>query len=251
MNVRAITELLNWEESKLLDLVNGEGGVDERELALLLGVCRTPARERDHLLAVFPHIGRQGWWQEHGACAPVQPRTVVEHERMAKRLVSWQVSQLHALTQLQEYARAVVRAGANVPEGEVEARVEARTARQAVLRLGLECVFYVHETVLLTPVGGHEVAEAQLQHLRRLAERPQAELRVVPLTAGAHAGLAGAFDLMTFERYAPIVFLENENSSLVVEEPGAVAAYRRAVDALDRVALDVEESKGLIKQLLG
>ncbi|ANZ39432.1 hypothetical protein BBK82_28665 [Lentzea guizhouensis] len=250
MNSRAIAEMLDWEERKLVDLINGDAGVSERDLALLLGVCRTPAEDRDRLLAVLPHLGRRGWWQEHGACAPIRQRTLAEHERMARKLVSWQLSHLHTLMQLQEYTRAVVRAGANVPESEVDARVEARTARQVVLRLGLQCVFYVHESVLLAPVGGHEVMEAQLQHLQRLARRPHVEVRVVPLAAGAHAGLAGAFDLLTFERYDPVVFVENENSSLVVEEPAAVAAYQRVVEALDGVALDREESLGSIGQLL-
>jgi hypothetical protein len=250
MTSRAVAELAGWQEAKLSDLVNGKGGSTELELALLLGVCRTPPRERDHLMSLFNETNLKGWWQEHGACTPIRPRTLIEHERAAKKLVSWQLSLVHGLIQLPEYARAVIAAGVNVPEDEIEERVQARVERQMVLRKGLKCVFYIHETVLLSPVGGHEVIEAQLRHLLKMAERSYIEIRIVPLSVGAHAGLAGSFHMLTFDKYEPVVFLESENSSLIIEAPYAVKSYERVLEALDEIALDAEQSKELIKQLL-
>jgi hypothetical protein len=250
MTARAVAELLGWQEAKLSDLINGKGGSTELELALLLGVCRTPQEERDHLLSLFPDSNAKGWWQEHGSCAPIHPRTLIEHERTAKKLVSWQTSLVHGLMQIQEYAQAVIEACANVPADEVAERVAARSARQAVLRPALQCHFYVHESVLMSPVGGQEVMDAQLRHLAKLAARSYVEIRVVPLSAGAHAGLSGSFDLLTFHKYEPVVFLESENSSLIVEAPNSVKAYQRVVDALGQTALDAEQSKELIKRLL-
>ena len=63
---RRLAELLGWQEAKISDLVNGKGGATELELALLLGVCRTPPEERDHLLSLFNETNLKGWWQEHG-----------------------------------------------------------------------------------------------------------------------------------------------------------------------------------------
>ena len=250
MTARALAEVLGWQEAKLSDLVNGKGGATELELALLLGVCRTPPEERDHLLALFNEANLKGWWQDHGACTPIRPRTLIEHERTAKKLISWQVSLVHALIQLPEYARAEIAASANVPEDEIEERVQARIERQVVLGNGLKCHFYLHEAALLPPVGGHKAMEAQLEHLLKMAARPYVELRIVPFSVGAHAGLAGSFDMLTFHKYDPVVFMDSENSSLIIESPPAVKSYERVLEALDEIALDAEQSKGLIKSLL-
>ncbi|MCR3752392.1 helix-turn-helix domain-containing protein [Lentzea californiensis] len=249
MTSRQIAELIGWQEAKISDLVNGKGGATELELALLLGVCRTPAQERDHLLSLFTGTGVKGWWQEHGACAPISPRTLVEHERLAKRLFSWQTMLLHGTLQVQDYTRAVITVCANVPDDEIEVRVEARVLRQEALR-GLKAVFFIPESVLLTQVGGPEVMQEQLRHLDKLAARPNLVFRVVPLGAGAHAGMAGSFDLLTFDKYEDAVFLESENSSLIIEAPEAVKAYGRIVEGLQLAALDAEQSKELIKKLL-
>ncbi|MFS8100570.1 helix-turn-helix domain-containing protein [Lentzea alba] len=248
---RAVAELVGWQEAKVSDLVNGKGGATELEVALLLGVCRTPPQERDHLLSLFNEMNLKGWWQEHGACTPIRPRTLIEHERAAKKLISWQVSLVQALIQLPEYARAVIASCVNVPEDEVEERVRARIERQTVLlRKGLKCVFYIHESALLSPVGGRQAMEAQLEHLLKMAARSYIDIRIVPISVGAHAGLAGAFDMLTFDKYEPVVFLDSENSSLIIEAPYAVKSYERVLEALDEIALDAEQSKGLIKRLL-
>ena len=250
MTSRKVAELVDWQEAKLSDLVNGKGGATELELALLLGACRTPPRERDHLLSLFTGTGVRGWWQEHGTCAPVSPRTLVEHERLAKHLVSWQTMLLHGLLQTPDYTRAVLDACANVPQGEREERVEARGLRQEAFRGGMRACFYVPEAVLVDRVGGAGVMREQLRHLDKMAARPRIDVRVVPLGVGAHAGMAGSFDLLSFDKYDDVVFLESENSSLIIEAPVALRAYRRVVEGLGAVALDAEQSRELIKKLL-
>ncbi|MDX3661019.1 helix-turn-helix transcriptional regulator [Streptomyces sp. ID05-26A] len=250
MTSRKVAELVGWQEAKLSDLINGKGGANELELALLLGACRTPPAERDHLLSLFTGTGVRGWWQEHGACAPISPRTLVEHERLAEKLVSWQTMLLHGTLQTSDYTRAVIAGCVNVPADECEERVAARAERHEVLSGGMKSVFFIPEAVLLSQVGGPAVMREQVEHLAGLAARPSVVIRVVPLDAGAHAGMAGSFDLMTFDRYEDVVFLEAENSSLIIEAPPAVKSYARVVEGLELVALDAEQSKELIKKLL-
>ncbi|MFI6095435.1 helix-turn-helix domain-containing protein [Lentzea sp. NPDC051213] len=250
MTSRAVAELLDWDEAKLSDLVNGKGGSTELELALLLGVCRTRHEERDHLLSLFSGTNIKGWWQDYGACAPIRPRTLAEHEKLARKLFSWQTMLLHGMLQVPGYMRAVITACANVPVDELEARVAARTLRQKVFGGGLKAVFFVPEAVLLNPVGGPEVMREQLLHLEKLAARPSIAIRIVPLTVGAHAGMSGSFDMLTFDKYETVVFLESENSSLIIESPESVKAYDAIVDGLEVVALDAEQSRELIKKLL-
>ncbi|GGU40900.1 Scr1 family TA system antitoxin-like transcriptional regulator [Lentzea flava] len=157
---------------------------------------------------------------------------------------------LHGMLQIPEYMRAVITACANVSDDEVEERIAARIPRQEPLRNGMKAVFFIPESVLVNSVGGPEVMRAQLLHLEKLATRPNVVVRIVALTAGAHAGMAGSFDMLTFDRYEDVVFLESENSSLIIEAPEPVKAYGRIVEGLDQVALDAEQSKELIKKLL-
>lgn len=53
MTHRKIAEMLDWDESKLSDLVRGKGGVSETELLQLLAFCRVPPAEVRHLLALL------------------------------------------------------------------------------------------------------------------------------------------------------------------------------------------------------
>ena len=251
MTSRKIAEIVDWQEAKLSDLINGKGGATELELALLLGACRTPSDEREHLQKLFRATNVKGWLQEHGAAEPILPRTLVEHEAKAKTLVSWQPLLVHGLLQIPDYSRAVIEANANVPEDEVEERVAARVARQEVLRPGIKATFFMHESVLRAPVGGEEVMRAQLEHLTKVSMRLYVAIRVIPTSVGAHAGHAGAFDLMRFDKIEPVVFVESENASLVIEAALPLKGYDEVVKSLGRTALDEEQSRSLIKDIIG
>lgn len=249
LSSRRACELLDWDPGKLSDLVNGKGGSTEVELGILLGLCRTPAPERDHLLALFRETDVKGWWQEHGASHPIRPRTWIGHLNIANALTSWQPLMVHGLLQLPDYMRAVTLASANAPVDEADARVEARLAMQEVFRQRLQCTFYIHEQALLIPVGGAQRLSEQLHHLLRMSVRPYITLRMVPTEVGAHAGFGGAFDLLTFDKIQPVVFLDTENSSLIVEAPTSVGSYEKVVASLDRTALNAEESRRRITKL--
>ena len=89
MNARELADVLGWDEAKVSDVQTGKGGVTILEVALILGVCRVEAKERDRLLELFPGRDLSGWWQPHGKCAPVRPRTVLTQLTAAETLISW------------------------------------------------------------------------------------------------------------------------------------------------------------------
>lgn len=251
MTAREISEKIDWDPGKLSDLSNGKGGCSEVDLAILLGFCRTPPEERDHLLKIYRETDMKDWWQQHGDHQPILPRTWFEHLKKAKEFTSWNPLLIHGLLQLPDYARAVINAGANAPTDEIEQRVSARMAMQDVFRQRLNCTFYIHEQVLLLPVGGPEVLKDQLHHLLRMWVRPYITIRIVPSSLGAHPGFGGAFDLMTFDRYEPMVFWDTENSTLIVEAPNSVKAHTQVLTSLNRIALDAEESRRRLEELAG
>ena len=246
---REVARLVGWDPAKVSDLVNGKGGTTEIELAVLLGACKTPVAERDHLLALHRESTAKDWFQQHGARLPVHLRTLIQHEKAATGLVSWQMNLVHGLLQTPDYMSAVISSGANMPESEVPERVAARLARQRVFDGRRGFTFYIHEQALRLPVGKPTVMSDQMHHLLRMSVRPCITMRVVPIAAGAHAGLAGSFELMTFAGIQPVVNVETENSSLFVEAKTSVDSFKRVLGALAGVALDEEQSRRLIIEI--
>ncbi|MGH3932289.1 MAG: DUF5753 domain-containing protein, partial [Pseudonocardiaceae bacterium] len=155
------------------------------------------------------------------------------------------------LLQTGEYARAVISRNVNVPPDEVDDRVAARLARQSLFSRDQPArfTFYLHESVLRTPVGGRAVMAEQLDHLLRMSGRRYLALRVVPTSLGAHAAMTGAFRLMEFAEFKPVAYLESETSCLFLEKPEEIRAYQRILGALADTALSEGQSRNLIATL--
>jgi hypothetical protein len=251
MSHRAISELLGWDPQKVSDLLTGKGGVDEIDFARLLGLCRVPEEEFDHLMALLKVSREKGWWQHYGPGLPLQLRTLFEHEDVAKEIVSWHLALVPGLLQVPEYMRPLISVWPTIKKPEqVEQRVKVRVERQRVLDGRRSFVFYVHEQALRLPVGGDSVWREQLHHLLRMSVRPYIHLRVVPTAIGAHAGTMGEFKVMKFEKLSPVVYLETNNSCIFLEDKATLDLYTDILKSLDGVALDEEESRRLITDLV-
>ncbi len=107
----------------------------------------------------------------------------------------------------------------------------------------------VDEGALRRPVGEPGVMHRQLHHLLGAAERPHVTLRVVPLAAGAHAGLSGPFVILEFTEEPALVFVENQSTGLFLEEEADLAAYRLALGTMLHAALAPAATTELIVQI--
>ena len=214
-------------------------------------MCRVKGPERDRLLALCQEQHTPGWFQQHGSRLPKQLVTLIDHENRSVTYSHIQPMLVPGLLQTGDYARAVISRIANVPADEVDDRVAARLARQSLFsrERPARFDFYVHESVLRTPVGGTAVMSEQLHHLLRMAVRPYITLRVIPVALGAHAASAGPFILLEFAEFRSVVYLEGETSSLFLEKKEEIAAYQRILEALAETTLGERESKELIATL--
>jgi hypothetical protein len=136
------------------------------------------------------------------------------------------------LLQTRDYAWAVHRAyRPDAEDEEIERLVAVRMDRQKIFdqaKAGrLHAV--VNEAALLRQVGCAEVMEAQLASLRAAAERPGITLDVLPLRAGAHAAMSGAFSLLDFPD-------PDEDPSVAYIETASAAAYLQKPVEIDRYA---------------
>jgi hypothetical protein len=102
------------------------------------------------------------------------------------------------------------------------------------------------EAVLHRPVGSAEVMRDQLGYLAELASRVKISIQVVPYSAGAHIGLAGAFVIAEAADMSATVFLENAADGQTLEDTDRVLQVVASFDALRGEALTVGASRDLI-----
>lgn len=247
---RQIAELLDWEEAKVSDLVRGKGGVTEVELAMLLGLCRVEPDEARRLLALYRETREKAYLQFNDDGVPNQLRTLIEQERLANTIFVWAMNLVPGLLQIPQYSFEVVDAVPTIEPEQVGEIVAAREGRRSIFHRTREFTFYVHEQALRLQVGSAELMIAQLEDLLLMSIRPYVSLRIVPLSIGVHAGLAGSFTKLGFEKFEPVVFVETHNLNLFLEDKGSIGVYDEVLKALDAQALDEEQSRELITSLL-
>lgn len=251
MTQRQLADLLDWQEAKISDLVQGKGGVSEVDLIRLLSYCRAPHEEVDRLVVLFRESREKGWllFPEDGV--PDQLRSLVDQERLASKIIVWSMNLIPGLLQIASYIREVTeKSSRKLGPADIDDLIRAKLERQAILRPGREFSFFVHEQALRLPVGGQDVMRSQLNHIHLMLVRQYITFRVVPTVVGAHAGLASSFVQLRYDKFEPVVYVESLNTGLFLEDSGSIATYDNALKGLARDALDAEQSRWLINSML-
>jgi len=108
------------------------------------------------------------------------------------------------------------------------------------------------EAVLRRPPGGPELMRAQLEHLLLMTELPNVTLQIVPFDAGPHAAAGGPFTILRFPEpdLPDLVYLEQLNSAVYLDDPDDVLDYVTIMDTLAVQAETDTASKDMIRALL-
>lgn len=239
---------LGWSPSRVSRILSGKRGGSSHDVAAFIAVCGVRGDERERLMALsLDHA--PGWYQRHHPAAPRRVRTLLHHENHARTITAYHGSLIPDLIQTGDYAAAVLDANPNTAHR--AERIAALTRRQQVLEKvdAPSAVFFLHELALHTPVGGPSVMSDQLHSLLRRSVRPNLTIRVVPRQAGAHAAMTGPFALLDVRDFKPIVYIEEETASHILETPAETGAYRNVVASLARTALDENRSREVIATL--
>jgi hypothetical protein len=212
------------------------------------GCCGVTQETAKFLLALSrePHTGflirpyRKQWFDI------VLP--LIMNETVASTICNFEPSFVPGLIQTPNYAAAIARGVITAGPEEVEARVRTRIARQALLSRPYppQATFFINESALRYPICDPANMSEQLLHLVLVTTKPQIKVRIVPTSAGAHAGMRGPFMQMGYTDRRPLVCLENEGACIFVEDREVVGIYRMIVSELDRIALDEGESRSLL-----
>jgi plasmid maintenance system antidote protein VapI len=248
---RAAAELLGWQEAKVSELVNGKEGVSDVDLAKLLGLLRTPPDEFDHLMTLH-HETHQRDWLQPKAGTKDRARTLREQEQKATGITGWSMNVVHGLVQAPDYIAAMVNSSRQLSEEERPAAIRNRIERQNGALDGYRTVMlFIHEQALRLPVGSPDVMADQLHHLLRVSVRPYLTIRVIPTAIGPHDGLSGSFDMLTFQKIPPLVYVESEGATVFLEDQPSVGLYEDVLKSLGRTALDELQTRKLITDIIG
>ncbi|MCX4749681.1 helix-turn-helix domain-containing protein [Kitasatospora sp. NBC_01287] len=243
-------------ESKIGRMELGRVSFKERDVADLLTLYGvTGATERTEVLSMVRAANATPWWHAYADVVPGWFQTYLGFEESAGTISTYEVQFVPGLLQTEEYARAVIRLGAqSAPQEEIERRVEVRMRRQRLLAAegGPGLVTVIDEAALRRPCGGPEVMRGQLVRLLELADSPRIELQVMPLGFDGLSAETGAFSLLAFREsdLAEVVYLEQFTTALYLDRPREVAEYVDSLERLRSDSLSAEHSRELLRTLL-
>lgn len=200
--------------------------------------------------------GRDWWIGFDEAAVPDWFALFLGLESSATKIESWDAQLVPGLFQTPEYAEAVIRGGEpDLSDDKVNHRVQLRTARQRTLDNDAPPKIWslLHETALRSVFGGTDIQRAQLQHLGKLARRPNINIQVLPFAAAAHSGGHGTFIILSFPAelaHDPgAVYVETKIKGYYYEESEELSTYRDAMTRLQVQALTPKQSSAFIHKV--
>ncbi|KAA2258769.1 helix-turn-helix domain-containing protein [Solihabitans fulvus] len=252
LTIEEVGEKLECSASKISRIETGRVGVSPRDVRDMLDAYGASGPLLDELVQLAREARRKAWWDEYG---DVVPGRYVGFEADAESLRTYQGLMIPGLLQDEAYTRALIsEVLPHVTDAEIERRVQARRARQALLveedPLMLHAV--IDEAALRRLVGGRKTMLAQLNRLLDVRELANVTVSVVPFSVGGHAAMDGPFVLITFpdQLDSDLVYLESARNGVYLEQPSEVQAYAEMFERLFGSALGPEDSAALIAQVV-
>jgi transcriptional regulator with XRE-family HTH domain len=245
-----VAEHLECSTSKISRIETGRVSVSPRDVRDMLDLYGVSSPERDSLVQLARESRQKGWWHAYGDAIEPWFATYIGLESAASEIRIYEVTLIPGLLQTEDYARAVIAAGAMDDADAVERTVAFRMARQPALTTPDPPQLWavLDEAALHRRVGGAGVMRFQLEHLLSLAQLPNVAIQVLPFGAGAHPAMGRPFVILGFpERADPdVVYLEDLTSALYVENVEEVDRYNVFFNHLRASALPFEDSAALI-----
>ncbi|MEU3085750.1 helix-turn-helix domain-containing protein [Streptomyces massasporeus] len=186
---------------------------------------------------------------------PKKVRDLKKLEAEAVELGAYNNSVIHGLLQTSGYARAVFSARRPpFTADELEQRLSARVARQEIVTDATAhplFSFVQCESTLRRPIGGRMVMREQLERLVEVAQFPNVDLQVLPLSHEENSGLAGSFRLLRLKDGTTVGHVEVQHISRVIADPKEVQLLDIRYGTIRAQALSPRESMALIEKVLG
>ncbi|MEV7964999.1 helix-turn-helix transcriptional regulator [Sphaerisporangium sp. NPDC088356] len=252
LSPEAAAARLGWSRSKVSRIETGRTRASPADVAAVCDLYGTGSSVRAGLIQLAKEVRHRGWWT---AYADVFTGSYIGLEDEARRIHQWEVQLVPGLLQTEDYARTVIKAGRpDVNDhDDIHRRVMARMARRTLLsrQNAPELWAVLDEAVVRRPIGSPEVMRNQLEALLVFARRPNVTIRILPFSTGAHAGLEGAFTILSFAEEADpdVAYVEGTAGDVYVESSQHVDRYKVAFARIWDAALPPEETTRLIAEI--
>ncbi|WP_328391465.1 helix-turn-helix domain-containing protein [Nocardia sp. NBC_00416] len=212
----------------------------------------------DELKALAQQSATKSWWQASRHLLLSGYNTYLELESVASQLRSYQPLIIPGLLQVTDYAGAIERPvlPGDSPE-DLERRVAVRMRRKAILtrqRKPISAEFILHESVLHTVVGSHNVMACQLRHIADLSTRTNISLRILPAAAGFPGDAVPVLPYILLDfpidsAEPAVVYCENPIGSMFFEEEADVHRHRDIHASLRSATLEEQPSRDLLRRM--
>jgi transcriptional regulator with XRE-family HTH domain len=251
----AVAAALRWSPSKISRYERARTGLRPGEVERLLDYYKITGPRRALLLALAQDAAQKGWWEEEfGDSLSEDYQQFIGMEHEATSISIWHVDVVTGLLQTEAYARHIISSYTRVDPvapGLIGRLVRVRMRRQQVLdRENVQLSVVLDESVLLRRVGDDAVMYEQLQRLAREAERPNINLRILPLQA-QHSVFGESFVVFRFgldseAMLQDVVSTEQLRSGFVLEGERETYLHRIAFQMLAEASLDPAASTELV-----
>ncbi|MEV7808631.1 helix-turn-helix transcriptional regulator [Microbispora sp. NPDC088329] len=243
----AAAKQLGWSRPKVNRIENARTSPSVTDVADACDLYGADSATKAGLIQLCRDASQRGWWT---AYSDVFSGSYVVLEAEAAAIRTWEPVLIPGLLQTEEYARALMGPTRPAPDDvELKRRVDARMARKITL-LGSSAPSLhalIDEGALRRPVASAGVMRRQLESLIDVGDRPNVTVQVVPLTAGLHVGLDGAFSVLSFGEGDPDVgYTGCPGGDVYVEAADQVRGLTLTFEHLAEMALPPDESAALI-----
>lgn len=245
--------------SKLSRLENGQGVPQQRDIRDLIDYYEADRITGDRIRRWMTEGRRQAWWKEYSDVIRDTADTLFDFESGASVIRVYSPTLLPGLLQTEAYARRLMATlYPNYTASQVDKIVEIRQRRQQILLSDADDASHLQAVVDEAAVlraraaGTDDDARTQLGHLHDISRRRNVSIRILPLTAGLHAGVMGLFEIYQFSSDIDrdIVHIETHTGDRFLEEQSSVLEYLRLFDAVSHRALDNDQSRDLLTRLV-
>lgn len=266
LSLREASRKLDMVQSQVSRVENGEAPVRGEDVELACKVYGITDTDLVRALMDLAKDTRQSraknWLSSYADVVSDNFALYVGLEAAASALAWYEAEFVPGLLQTREYARSVMElerfTGKPLAADWLERRLEFRLRRQQILtrKSGApELKVVVGEAALRRGIGGADTMAGQLTHLLEIAQRPNVEIRIMPLDR-EHGGLTtGQFILLDFPPRGhgrliepSSVYVDGYLGFFLTDKTEEVELYRKVWSNVWDTALTPEQSIEAMKQ---
>lgn len=197
----------------------------------------------------------RGVWGPYGNSLGPSFEDYADVESLALEIRAFEPLAIHGLLQTARYSEEAISTSLDVQLTPSPERLKFREARKAILTRTdpappLLSVVLGEAAVLTPPSAIDKTAHIeQIRHLLDLGET-SATIQVLPMDTGLHAGLAGAFSILTLDDGVDIGFRDGYGDGIFDDDPDRVRSYRTTYERLIGQALSPVNTRRYLHGLL-